>query len=203
MASRLGRAVAVALIGLLPGTVLAQQSVTISGRVTSDAGAPLPGANVYIEGMNIGSLTGDQGRYSFTVPPARAAGQRVTLTARALGFRSVSHPITLSGGPITQDFVLGTNPLRLGEVVVTGAGTQTSVEKLGNTINTVRSDDIVRSNENGNVVEALAGKAPNVQDTEAAGDPGSSASIRIRGSKTILGTGQPLFVVDGIPIDNS
>jgi len=203
MASRLGRTVAVALIGILPGTVLAQQSVTISGRVTSDAGAPLPGANVYIEGMNIGALTGDQGRYSFTLPPARATGQRVTLTARALGFRSLSHPITLSAGTIDQDFVLGTNPLRLGEVVVTGAGTQTSVEKLGNTINTVHSDDIVRSNENGNIVEALAAKAPNVQVTEAAGDPGSSASIRIRGSKTITGTGQPLFVVDGIPIDNS
>ena len=202
MASRLGRLALAALIGILPGTLLAQQTLTISGRVTSEAGAPLAGANVFIETMNIGGLTNDAGRYSFTVPPARATGQRVTLTARALGYRSVSHPLTLTGGELTQDFVLGTNPLRLGEVVITGAGTQTSVEKLGNTINTVKSDEIVRSNEQ-NIVNALAGKAPNVQVTSAAGDPGSSAAIRIRGSKTITGTGQPLFVVDGTPIDNS
>ena len=202
MSSRLGRAILAALIGVLPGTLLAQQALTISGRVTSDAGAPVAGANVFIESMNIGGLTNDGGRYSFTVPPARATGQRVTITARALGYRSVSHPLTLSGTELSQDFVLGTNPLRLGEVVVTGAGTQTSVEKLGNTINSVKSDDIVRSNEQ-NIVNALAGKAPNVQVTSAAGDPGSSASIRIRGSKTITGTGQPLFVVDGTPIDNS
>ena len=202
MASRLGRAALAALIGFLPGRLLAQQALTISGRVTSESGSPLVSANVFIESMNLGGLTNDAGRYTFTVPPARATGQRVTLTARALGYRSVSHPVTLTGAELSQDFVLGTNPLRLGEVVVTGAGTQTSVEKLGNTINTVKSDDIIRSNEP-NLVNALAGKAPNVQVTSAAGDPGSSSSIRIRGSKTITGTGQPLFVVDGTPIDNT
>src|SRR5437867_2015650 len=202
MSLRLGRAVLAALIGFSPGPLLAQQALTISGRVTSDAGAPLTGANVFVEVMNVGGLTNDAGRYTFTVPPARAQGQRVTLTARALGFRSASQLITLSGSVLTQDFVLGTNPLRLGEVVITGAGTQTSVEKLGNTINSVKSDEIVRSNEQ-NIVNALAGKAPNVQVTSQAGDPGASSSIRIRGSKTITGTGQPLFVVDGTPIDNS
>jgi TonB-linked SusC/RagA family outer membrane protein len=159
------------------------------------------GASVFIEGMNIGTTTNDAGRYTITVPPARAQGQRVTLTARALGHRAQQATVSLSGA-ITQHFSLPANPLRLGEVIVTGAGTTSTVEKLGNTVNTVSAADIVRANES-NVVNALAAKAPNVQVVSQSGDPGSSASIRIRGSKTITGTGQPLFVVDGTPIDNS
>ncbi len=66
----------------------------------------------------------------------------------------------------------------------------------------VDSSTIVNSNET-NVVNALAAKAPGVTVTSQSGSPGSSSSIRIRGLNTIQGTGQPLFVVDGTPIDNS
>src|SRR5690606_31470440 len=110
--------------------------------------------------------------------------------------------LALTGGTHTHDFTLVANPLRLGEVVVTGQGLTTTREKLGNVINTVDSAAIVRSNET-NIVNAIAAKAPNVEVRSQAGDPGSSSYIRIRGPKTISGTGQPLFVVDGVPIDNS
>lgn len=186
---------------VLPAVLLAQGGATVSGRVINEAGAPIAGSSVFVEGMNIGAITNDAGRYSFTVPPARAQGQRVTLSARALGHRVSSTAVSLVG-PVTQNFTLANNPLRLGEVVVTGAGTTSTTEKLGNTVNTVSADQILRANES-NVVTALAGKAPNVQVVSQSGDPGASASIRIRGSKTITGTGQPLFVVDGTPIDNS
>ena len=124
------------------------------------------------------------------------------MTARAVGYRASTQPITLSGMTLTQDFTLVTNPLRLGEVIVTGAGTTSSVEKLGNVVNSVEAEQIARSNEQ-NIVNALAGKAPNVTVVSQSGDPGASASIRIRGSKTITGTGQPLFIVDGVPVDNT
>ncbi|HEX6535920.1 MAG TPA: carboxypeptidase-like regulatory domain-containing protein, partial [Gemmatimonadaceae bacterium] len=130
-------------VGLLlaagPGMLAAQEGATITGRVTSEAGAPLASVSVFVEGLNIGTLTHDDGRYTFIVPAARVTGQQVTLTARLIGFKAESAPITLAAGTITHDFVLSANPLRLGEVVVTGAGTATTREKLGTVINTVDS----------------------------------------------------------------
>ena len=87
-------------------------------------------------------------------------------------------------------------------MVVTGAGTETEVEKLGSVRNNVDSALIARSNE-ASIVNAIAAKAPNVEVNSASGDPGASASIRIRGANTLGSEGQPLFVVDGQPIDNS
>jgi TonB-dependent SusC/RagA subfamily outer membrane receptor len=146
--------------------------------------------------------TAADGRYQLTVPAARVTGQQVSLGVRAIGFRNTSTLITLTGGSLTQDFTLAANPLRLGEVVVTGSGTSTTVEKLGNTINSVKSEDVRKSNE-ANIVNALAAKAPGVEVTSQSGDPGAGSSIIIRGLKTIQGDGQPLFVIDGQPIDNS
>src|SRR5438093_5493578 len=101
-----------------------------------------------------------------------------------------------------QDFNLAPNPLQLGEVVVTGAGTTSTTEKLGSVRNNVPADQIVKSNEQ-NVVEALAAKAPNVFVSAQSGDPGASSFTQIRGIRTIVGNNQPLIVVDGVPIDNS
>ena len=185
-----------------PDLLRAQQAVTITGRVTNDAGAPLSLASVYIEALGLGTQTAEDGRYQLTVPAARVTGQQVSLGVRAIGFRNTSALITLTGGSLSRDFTLTANPLRLGEVVVTGSGTSTTVEKLGNTINSVKSEDVQKSNEP-NVVNALAAKAPGVEVTSQAGDPGAGSSIIIRGLKTIQGDGQPLFVVDGQPIDNS
>lgn len=186
---------------LLPALAVAQQSTTVSGRVTSEAGAPLNSASVFIEGMNIGSLSDQDGKYTFLVPSARVKGQQVTITARLIGFKAQSAQITLGAGNITQNFTLGANPLRLGELVVTGEGTSTVRERLGSVVNSVDTSLISKSNET-NVVSALAGKAPNVEVVSASGDPGSSAYIRIRGPKTISGDAQPLFIVDGVPMDN-
>ena len=185
-----------------PSQLRAQQAVTISGRVTNEAGAPLSLASVYIETLGLGTQTAEDGRYQLVVPAARVRGQQVSLGVRAIGFRNTSTLITLSGGAISQDFTLAANPLRLGEVVVTGSGTTTTVEKLGNTINSVKSEEVQKSNEP-NIVNALAAKAPGVEITSQAGDPGAGSSIIIRGLKTIQGDGQPLFVIDGQPIDNS
>src|SRR5262245_26447341 len=185
-----------------PGLLGAQQPVTITGRVTNDAGGPLSLASVYIEALGLGTQTTEDGRYQLTVPAARVTGQQVSLGVRAIGFRNTSSLITLTGTSISKDFTLAANPLRLGEVVVTGSGTSTTVEKLGNTINSVKSEDVQKSNES-NIVNALAAKAPGVEVTSQAGDPGAGSSIIIRGLKTIEGDGQRLFVVDGQPIDNS
>lgn len=187
---------------LLPSLGAAQEGATITGVVTSVAGVPVEAATVFIDGLNVGTTTNAAGRYTIALPAARLNGQTVTVRARRIGFTSTSSPITLTAGAQTRNFVLGDNPMQLGEVVVTGEGTRTTREKLGNVINSVDSASITRANEP-NIVQALAGKAPNVEVNQQSGEPGASSYIRIRGAKSISGTGQPLFVVDGVPIDNT
>jgi TonB-linked SusC/RagA family outer membrane protein len=194
-------AVVCALIAL-PALAVAQDAVTITGRVSSaEGGAPLGTASVTVEGLGSVTLTRDDGRYTLVVPAARAHGQQATITARLIGYKAKGATITLAGN-VTQDFALDINPLRLGEVVVTGVGLSSTAEKLGTAISTVDSSLITKSHET-NVVEALAGKSPGVQVNSQSGDPGASAYIRIRGIKSLSGDAQPLFVVDGVPIDNT
>ena len=200
--SVLGVAACAALAAVAPPAHGQQQEAAFVGRVTSAAGTPLPFASVFLQELRLGTTTANDGTYRLQVPSARVTGQKVTLIVRLIGYREQSVPVTVTAGTHSQNFALEPNPLRLGEVVVTGEGTSTTRERLGNLINTVDTTLVSRSNET-NIVSALAGKAPNVEVTSSSGDPGSSSYIRIRGPKTITGTGQPLFVVDGVPIDNS
>ncbi len=196
---------AVTILAALAGAARggwAQEPVTLTGTVVSDAGLPLSQVEVAIPSMGLGALSRDDGRYAVVVPGARISGQTVTLIARRLGYKSASAQITLSPGGVTHDFTLAANPLQLGEVVVTGAGTSTETEKLGNVRNAVSADLIERSSET-NMVQSLAGKAPNVTVVQQSGDPGAGSFINIRGISTLLGNNQPLFVIDGVPTDNS
>jgi len=186
----------------LPALLAAQEPVTITGKVTSDAGQPLGQVEVAIPTMGLGGLSKDDGGYVIVVPGARVSGQTVTLVARRLGYKSQSAQVTLTPGGVKHDFTLAANPLQLGEVVVTGAGTATSTEKLGNVRNHVDADVVERAGET-NVVQGLAAKAPNVTVIQQSGDPGAGSFINIRGVNSILGSNQPLVIVDGVPVDNS
>ncbi len=195
------RLVGVALALLIPWLASAQESATITGRVTKEGGAAVDFASVFLEGMGLGTQTRADGSYTLLVPAARATGQSARLSVRAIGLRSGGANVVLRGN-VTQDFRLEVNPLRLGEVIITGAGTQSTTERLGVTVSSVKSEDILKSNES-NIVQSLAAKAPGVVVSSSSGEPGSSSFIQIRGQKSIEGNSQPLFVVDGIPVDNS
>ena len=154
-------------------------------------------------------MTRSDGSYTILVPAARVPSGPVTVTARLVGYKARSAQVNLSTGTAVQDFSLPDNPLQLGELVVTGAGTVSEVEKLGTGRSSVDSLTLVRSSEP-NVVNALAAKAPNVTVVSSSGDPGASSHIQIRGQTTIsAGSGisgadaQPLFIVDGVPVDNN
>src|SRR5207302_1779630 len=151
----------VGLFFLVPSLLVAQEPVTITGKVTSDAGQPLAQVEVAIPTMGLGGLSKDDGSYVIVVPGARVSGQTVTAVARRLGYKSQTAQVTLTPGGVKHDFTLAANPLQLGEVVVTGAGTSSSTEKLGSVRNSVSSDLIQKAGES-NVVQALAAKAPNV-----------------------------------------
>lgn len=193
-------AIALAAVG---ATAHAQGGTVITGRVTSDGGVGLGNATVFIQSLGAGTQTDPEGNYRFTVPGARVTGQTVTLTARLIGYTQRSVQVTLAPGQtVTENITLTVNPLRLGEVVVTGSGTVTAAERLGTVRTAIDPALIVRSNEQ-NVVQALAAKAPGVVVNQQSGDPGASSKVIIRGLNTIQGVGQPLIVVDGSPIDNS
>lgn len=174
----------------------------ISGKVTGATGEPLRDVNVAIFDLGIGVWSGADGTYRLNVPGARAQGQQVRLTARLIGFRAQSANITLTpAATLEQNFQLASDPLRLDEIVVTGAGTEQLAERLGTARATVSAPEIQRANET-NVVQALAGKIPNVVTNQGSGDAGASTAIQIRGPKT-FGTSQPLIFVDGVPISNN
>jgi TonB-linked SusC/RagA family outer membrane protein len=194
---------ALALLVGAASTLSAQSGTTISGTVTNEQGVPLPGATVLIQGTTNGAHTDDAGRYVIVVPANRANGQSAILVARVIGYSARQVPIVLAAGSnISQSFALVVNPLNLDAVLVTGAGTSTTRERLTTTINTVDSSALTRAANPQNVVSALAAQAPNVEVRTQSGEPGASASIKIRGAASLSGTNQPLFVVDGQPIDN-
>ena len=204
MSHSLSRVLAAACLGIaVPAVVQAQQSATITGRVTNAAGQGLPAVSVFIPTLSVGTTTRPDGSFTFTVPAARVTGQTVTVTARQVGYRAQSVTVALSGGTINQNFTLEAAPTTLAQVVVTGAGTTSTRERLGVAINSVDSSRIRQAVQPQNVVTALSATAPNVNVRTSSGEPGASAFIQIRGASSVIGTNQPLFVVDGQPIDNS
>jgi TonB-linked SusC/RagA family outer membrane protein len=193
-------AFAIAMVAL---PVSAQEPTTLTGSVLTPAGVPVEAATVFIESLNLGVLTNAQGRYLLIVPASRRVGDAsVEVRASQIGRTSQVQTITLQPGTQVVDFVLGEDPLQLEAIVVTGVGLDTERQKLGVTINSVRADEIALSQEV-NLVSALAGKAPNVEVTTSSGDPGAGSYIRIRGANSLIGSNQPLFIVDGVPVDNS
>src|SRR5438067_1147480 len=195
---------------LVPEQGAAQSSVTITGQVTNPQGEPLRDANVSIFDLSIGVWTGPDGAYRLIVPGARADGKQVKLGARLIGYRMQSFGVTLTpGATLAQDFQLVSDPLRLDEIVVTGAGTEQLRERLGSNVSSVTAAEVQRANES-NVVQALAGKVPNVLTNQASGDAGASTAILIRGPKSFgtTPTGfspsppQPVIIVDGVPLRN-
>ena len=85
------------LVGMVPAMASAQQAATVSGRVTNEAAAPVPGASVSIPALGVGSYTSNDGRYTFTVPANRVTGQSVSLVARRIGYTPITASVTLTG----------------------------------------------------------------------------------------------------------
>jgi TonB-linked SusC/RagA family outer membrane protein len=192
---------ALAFVGLAPASLAAQQGTTVSGRVTGTTNQPIPAVNVAITSLGVGAITDDAGRYSFVVPAARASGT-VTLTARRIGLQPKSVQITLGGASVTQNFVLEESASQLQAVVVTALGIEKEKKSLGVAQQTLDSTMLTQGARTTNLVSDLSGKVAGINVTSAT-TQGGSARIVIRGATSIAGNNQPLFVVDGVPIDNS
>lgn len=166
---------------------------TVRGTVTDDEGIALIGANIFAKGTNIGTITDIDGQFQLDVPDGASVLQfsYTGYTDREVNITGLSEVIVqLSEGQLLE------------EIVVTATGLEKNKRSIGYSLQNVDSQELVDSKEV-NLVNALNSKVAGVQVTSSSGTPGASSSIRIRGSVSVNKSNQPLFVIDGVPIDNS
>jgi TonB-dependent SusC/RagA subfamily outer membrane receptor len=195
-----------AVVGLT-STLAAQEAVTVSGHVSSGT-TPLQGASVRIGSLDVGSTTDAEGRYSFIIPSSRVRGQRVTISARHARFTTQNIDVTLTGGALVRDFDLppvgAGQPSRQETAVAptpaSGGPRSSVVVTPSRTL--VDSSAFADAPDPIDLASTLSGRVAGAVVTSAA-SVGGSSSIIIRGQHTFLTNSQPLFVVDGSPIDNS
>ncbi|MEX2526929.1 MAG: SusC/RagA family TonB-linked outer membrane protein [Gemmatimonadota bacterium] len=191
---------ALSLAFLVPhGEVQAQALGTITGEVI-DAGTTrgLAGAQVYLAGTTVGSLTNSSGRFLITNAPAGAHTLRVEL----VGYGAQNQQITITADQTTTaSFELRQTAIALDQIVVTGAGVATERRRLGNTIATV---DMAQLDEApvSNISEILTGREPGVMGLVSGGIAGEGAKIRIRGSSSLSQSNEPVIYVDGVRVDS-
>ncbi len=170
------------------------QERTISGKVTSlEDGSPLPGVNVVLKGTTSGSVTNVDGSYSLRVP---ASGGTLVFSFIGLATEEVQ-----VGTRSTVDVKMSTDVKQLSEVVVTALGVSRDKKAVGYSVQSIEGEEIAQSAEP-NIVNSLQGQVAGVQIQGTSGALGGSSRITIRGSNSFLGENQPLFVVDGMPINN-
>jgi len=180
-------------IGLCITHVAAQQ-ITVSGKVTSaNDNSPLPGVSVKIKNKSGGSSSDESGNYSIS------AHTGDVLVFSFIG--AISQEVQVTGNKVIN-VKLAEDSRILNEVAVTAFGVKQEVRGLGFSTQNVKAQDIVDSQQP-NIVNALQGKVAGVQITNSSGAAGSSANIMIRGGSSLSGSNQPLFILDGIPVDNS
>ncbi|MDQ6689992.1 MAG: TonB-dependent receptor [Gemmatimonadota bacterium] len=195
-------ALVLALAIASPTSLVAQapSTGTISGRVTdASIGRGLPDVQIIVTGTRIGAVTGANGEYTLVgVPP----GPR-TITVRRIGYQPVVQAVqVLPGATATADVALGMSAINLSEVVVTGTGTATEKRKVGTSIATIDSALISRS-QAVTVDQAMQGKIPGAQITQNSGNPGGGGiSVRLRGVNSFISGSDPLYIVDGVIVDN-
>ncbi len=172
---------------LMPAvSAVAQDTETVSGRVSDSGGNPIIGATVIVQGSNRGTVTDAQGDFSI------AAARGETLQFSFLGYSSSQVEITSS----RVDVSLQEDAQRLDELVVVGYGTARRSDLTGS-VSSVSSSDIEKRPVT-NMASALQGQVPGVVVSSVSGAPGEGLKIRIRGANSVIGDNDPLYVVDGV-----
>ncbi len=182
------------LIILLGNYSVFSQARQITGTVTSaDDGSSLPGVTVLAEGTTVGTVTNIDGYFQLSVP-----AEAQTLRFSFIGMETKVVPI--SGN--VMDVIMSASMLNVDEVVVTAMGIKRGKKALGYSVTEITSEDL----ENVGMIDAtqaLQGKVAGVSISAGSGAPGSSTRILVRGISSITQSNQPLYVVDGVPINNS
>ena len=162
----------------------------ISG-ILSDGTDPLIGASIMIEGTTLGTVTDYDGKFSLSVPE-----DAQSLVFSYTGYETTSMPI---GSTNIFEIVLKESSIALGEVVVTALGVKREKKALGYAVQDIKAEEIAQTRST-NVVNGLSGKVAGLQ-ISAGNVPGGGSQVTIRGNSSILGNNQPLYVIDGVPME--
>ncbi len=173
----------------------AQQARRVTGKVTESGGTPVASATVSVQGTTLFAVTNADGNYALNNVPSGPQ----TIIARRIGFRRTT--VQLSAGASSADIEMGHDPLQLEEVVVTGQATSVSTANAANAV-TVVANDVINAVPQQNIENALQGKLPGAVITQNGGAPGGGVQVQIRGSNTVNGAYLPLYVVDGVIVNN-
>lgn len=174
-------------------TAALAQERQVAGTIKDANGAGLPGVSVVVKGTTTGTTTNAEGRYSIQAAPS------ATLVFSFIGYVTQEAPV---GNRASVDMVLSEDVLQLGEVVVTALGVERSQKALQSSITKVPGMSLTAAREN-NLGSSIQGRVAGVNVTKASSGPAGSSRVIIRGNKSIGGSNQPLYVIDGIPMDNS
>jgi TonB-dependent starch-binding outer membrane protein SusC len=185
---------------MLAVTASAQEPTgTVTGRVLDETSLrPLSGANVVLEGTQRGTLTRADGTF---ILPALPPGTH-TLRASLIGYGSQAQEVTVTAGTSANvEFRLAQQAVALEEVVATGYGVQRREAITGSVaaINAEQANVGVVSNAN----DMIQGRAAGVDIVQNSGEPGAGVQIRIRGGTSISASNEPLYVIDGVPVENT
>ena len=172
-----------------------QNSGTISGTVTNEAGQALPGVQVYLVGTGLGTLTGPNGRYAVVNVPA---GQ-YRVRAERIGNRTAEQATSVTAGQtVTVNFQMQEQALGLDEIVVTGTAGAARRREVGNSIAQINTSKIQQPP--ASVDGLLQGRAAGMTVMPSSAMAGSGSMIRLRGNVSVAMSNQPLIYVDGVRI---
>ncbi len=192
---------AVGLLLAAPLALNAQAATgTIRGKVTeASSGRGLPDAQIQVVGTRVGALSQASGEYVMTAVPV---GARV-VQIRRIGFQPINRTVqVLAGGSVTVDAALSVSAINLSEVVVTGTASPTEKRRVGTSIATVDST-VVSKAQAVTVDQALQGKIAGAQISQNSGGPGGGGiSVRLRGTNSFIAGSDPLYIIDGVIVDN-
>jgi len=166
---------------------------TVTGTTTDSEGIPLPGVNVVVAGTATGAVSDFDGNYSIEAP------NNGTLVFTYIGYLEQSLPVN---GNSVVNVTMQEDVSQLDEVVVTALGLKRETKALQYSVTEVAGDKLTEAREN-NVGNSLVGRVAGVNVSKPSSGPAGSTRIIIRGNKTLGGQNQPLYVVDGVPVDNS
>lgn len=178
---------------LLPCFVFAQN--TISGKVTDEGGETVPFANVIVKGTSVGTTTNIDGDYSIDVP-----NLPTTLVFSSLGFTTVEQAVSVAG---VVNVTMGESAQALDEVVITGLATSIKRTNSANAVASLSAEDLVGKTPPPTLDGALYGKFAGAVVNQNSGAPGGGLSVKLRGATSLQGNVQPLYIIDGVYIDNS
>lgn len=185
----------ITLLLLFAGLPMAIGQFTLTGRITDATGEGLPGASLILAGTSRGTSADIGGRYRLEVPNNTA-----TLTVSYTGFKTVS--VEVSAANAVADVVLEEDFAGLDEVVISGLATNVKRSNLANSVATITAKELTGVTNQSTMDGALYGKFRGAEIRANSGAPGGGFSVRLRGVTSIFGNQQPLYIVDGIFINN-